>query len=70
MTGDKSTIALPAQTVVSTAVSDAATFDERWAAWQAKGAAHDRAVRRKMAVAVPILLLVAAVALYVLLGGR
>jgi hypothetical protein len=43
------------------------TFDERWAAWEAKGAAHDRAVRRKMAIAAPILI-VAAVVIYALLG--
>jgi hypothetical protein len=23
-------------------------FEERWAAWQARGAAHDRTVRRRM----------------------
>ena len=28
------------------ALESEATFDERWAAWQAKGAAHDRAFRR------------------------
>jgi hypothetical protein len=42
------------------------SFDERWAAWLARGAAHDRAVRRKIAIAAPILALVVAV-LYVLL---
>ena len=45
---------------------DTPSFDERWAAWQARGAAHDRAVRRRMMFAVPILAIVAAV-LYVLL---
>ena len=44
------------------------SFEERWAAWQAKGAAHERAVRRKMAIAVPILIVVAAIVIYVLLG--
>jgi hypothetical protein len=39
----------------------AASFDTRWVAWQAKGAAHDRRVRRKMAVAAPILIVVAVV---------
>jgi len=43
-------------------------FDERWAAWQAKNAAHDRAIRRKVAFAAPILILVAAVVTYALLG--
>jgi hypothetical protein len=37
-------------------------------AWQAKGAAHDLAVRRKAAVAVPMLIAAAAVVIYVLLG--
>lgn len=32
------------------------TSEERWAAWLAKGYAHDRAVRRRMAIALPILL--------------
>ena len=37
------------------------SFDERWAAWRARGEAHDRAVRRKLAIAAPILAVVAAV---------
>ena len=52
----------------STPVTESVTFDERWAAWQAKGTAHDRAVRRKMAIAAPILLVVVAAVLYALLG--
>jgi hypothetical protein len=60
-------IAAPAPTAISTAKPEAASFDERWAAWQAKGAAHDRAVRRKMAIAAPILIAVAVV-IYALLG--
>jgi hypothetical protein len=63
------TVVAPPGTPTSTLLSESATFDERWAAWQAKGAAHDRAVRRKMAIAVPILLVVVAVAMYALLGG-
>ena len=42
------------------------SVDERWAAWLARGEAHDRAVRRKIAIAAPILALVVGV-LYVLL---
>ena len=49
-------------------VTQSTTFDERWAAWQARGAAHERAVRRKVAIAAPILLVVAAVLIYALLG--
>jgi hypothetical protein len=63
------TVVAPPGVPTSTPVPDAAAFDERWAAWQAKGAAHDRAVRRKMAIAAPpILLVVIAVVLYALLG--
>lgn len=44
-------------------------FDERWATWQAKGAAHERAFRRKMAVVVPILVAAAAaLTIYALVG--
>jgi hypothetical protein len=39
---------------------------ERWAAWRAKNAAHDRAVRRKMQVAVPLMIVVIAVIIYAL----
>ena len=42
------------------------SFEERWAAWQARGAAHDRAVRRRVMFAVPIIATFAAV-LYILL---
>ena len=65
---DVPTVGARPQAARPTAVPEAASFDERWAAWQARGAAHDRAVRRKMAVAVPILIVVAAVVFYVLLG--
>jgi hypothetical protein len=41
--------------------------DERWAAWRAKGAAHDREVRRKLALAAPIAIVVAVI-VYALLG--
>jgi hypothetical protein len=49
-------------------VPESASFEERWAAWQAKGAAHDRAVRRKLAMSVPALIVVAAVIFFVFLG--
>lgn len=45
-----------------------ATFDERWAAWQAKGAVHDNAVRRKTTIAVSMLIAGWVVALYALFG--
>jgi small-conductance mechanosensitive channel len=65
---DVPTVGARPQAAISTAVAEAASFEERWAAWQARGAAHDRAVRRKMTVAAPILLVVAVVVFYVLLG--
>jgi hypothetical protein len=51
----------------STPVREPASFDERWAAWKAKGIAHDRAVRRKMTIAAPMLVIVALV-IYALFG--
>ena len=68
MITDAPIVAERPRTPISTAVSESADFDERWAAWQAKGAAHDRAVRRKMAIVVPVLLVVAAVVMYAFLG--
>ena len=58
---DVSAVAVPPPAAISAAIPEAESFDQRWAAWQAKGAAHDRAVRRKMAIAAPILIAVAAV---------
>jgi hypothetical protein len=57
-----------ARAAYSTPIHEPASFDERWAEWQAKGAAQDRAVRRRMAIAAPILIAVAAVLAYALLG--
>ena len=51
-----------------TPLTQSSSSDERWAAWQAKGAAHDRAVRRKLAFAAPIVFLVAAVIVYAMVG--
>ena len=36
-------------------------FEERWAAWQARGAANDRNTRRKMFVVAAILVAAAAI---------
>jgi hypothetical protein len=63
------TLVAPPGTLTSTPATDSATFDERWAAWQATGAAHDRGVRRKVAIAAPILVVVVAAVMYALLGG-
>jgi hypothetical protein len=42
------------------------SFDERWAAWQTRGAAHDRKVRRRFAILAPIVVLLAVAILYAL----
>jgi hypothetical protein len=60
--------AAPPRAAIATAVAiPDASFEQRWAAWQAKGAAHERAVRRRMSIAAPILGVVAIV-IYLLLG--
>jgi hypothetical protein len=69
MTIAVSTVAAPPGTPTSTPVTDSAAFDQRWAAWQAKGFARDRAFRGKMTIAAPILLGVMAVVIYTLLVG-
>lgn len=61
-------VAARPQAAVFTAVPEVSSFDERWAAWQAKGVAHDQAFRRKMAVVGPILVAVAALVIYALVG--
>jgi small-conductance mechanosensitive channel len=53
-------------TAVTTVIPVSPTFDERWEAWQARGAAHDRAVRRKLTIAAPLLAIVAAAIFYAL----
>ena len=61
-------VAVPPQAAVSIVVPETASFDERWAAWLAKGAADERAFNRKMAIVAPVLIAVGAGILYVLLG--
>jgi hypothetical protein len=34
-------------------------FDARWAAWVARGAAHDRALRHRLTIVVPAAVIVA-----------
>ena len=65
---DVQPVAAPPQPPAFTTASASTSFDERWAAWQAKGAVHDRAVRRKIAIAAPILIIVAAVIILAVLG--
>ena len=52
----------------STTAGESASVDERWAAWQARGAANDRAFRRKVAIMAPILIAIAGVIVYALIG--
>lgn len=56
---------LPVTTIASSAIG---TDAERWAAWYAKGKAHDAAVRRKLSIAIPIALAVAAILAVVFLA--
>ena len=42
-------------------------FDTRWAAWIARGHAHERTVRRRMVLAVPIILAIA-ITIYVIVA--
>jgi hypothetical protein len=42
------------------------TFEERWAAWAARGASDNRAFRRRVRVAAPILAVGAAVGYFLL----
>ena len=53
---------------VSIAAGSPADVDERWAAWLAKGAAHRRATRRSLAIALPLLIIFAGIVAYVLLA--
>ena len=44
-----------------------APFEERWAAWQARGRVHEAAARRRALIGAPVVALVAT-GLYLLLG--
>jgi hypothetical protein len=39
--------------------AEAAGYQARWVAWVARGAAHDRAIRRRLVVVVPPAIVVA-----------
>lgn len=54
------------QAAVAAIQEPSPTFDERWKAWQAKGEAHDHAVRRKLAIAAPFVALAAGAIFYAL----
>ena len=61
-------VTAPPQPSPFTSAPESPDLDQRWAAWQAKGAAQDRAFRRKIRVVGPVLIVVVAVILYALLG--
>jgi hypothetical protein len=65
---DQPTVPVSPAPALPANLPEKASFDERWAAWQAKGVAHDRTVRQRMAVTAPILIAVAGGVIYVLLG--
>ena len=62
-----SPVATPHPSTLAAALESETTFDQRWAAWQAKGAARDRAFRRKLAVAAPIAIIIVAIIVFALL---
>ena len=62
MTTELAAVTVQPKAAISNTIAESPGFDERWAAWQAKGAAYDRAFRRKIEVVVPILVAAAAVA--------
>lgn len=64
MSTDVPRVVLHPEPLLPTSALAQASFEERWAAWEARGAAHDRAVRRKAVIAAPILFILAAVMLY------
>jgi hypothetical protein len=56
-----SPVLTPQPSPLLVAIAPQSGFDERWTAWQARGAAHDRALRRRIAIAAPIVAIVGAV---------
>ena len=64
---ERSAMAVPQPSAPAPSHESGGSFDERWAAWEAKGAAHDRAFRRKLAVAAPIVIIIVAIIVFALL---
>jgi hypothetical protein len=61
------TLVPPSVASASAAIDERAAFNERWAAWQSRGVAHDRTTNRRMAIAAPVLLMIAAI-VYMVVG--
>jgi len=53
---------------VHTAQSLTASFDDQWPAWQSRDVLDDQSVRLKLAIAVPIALVIGAATLYLILA--
>jgi hypothetical protein len=68
MSIDSTAVAASEKVVASTALGESAGFDERWATWQARGEAHDRAFRRNLFVAAAVVILVVAALMYAVPG--
>jgi hypothetical protein len=66
MAPDGSPAAAAHPSALAPALESEAAFDERWAA-EAKGAAGDRAFRRTLAVAAPIVIIIVAIIAFALL---
>ena len=64
---ERSPVAAAHPSTLAAAHESGGTFDERWAAWEAKGAASDRAFRRKLAVAAPIVIIIVAIIVFAVL---
>jgi|RhiMetdeSRZDD1v2_1073273.scaffolds.fasta_scaffold4062764_2 hypothetical protein len=64
---ERSAMAVPSPSAPAASHESGVSFDQRWAAWVAKGAARDRAFRRKLAVAAPIVIIIVAIIVFALL---
>jgi hypothetical protein len=52
---------VPVADVVASGLPLTPGFDQRWAAWQERGRLHDREVRRRLWIAVPVIVVLAAI---------
>ena len=64
---ERSAMAVPQPSAPAPSLESGGSFDERWAAWVAKGAARDRAFRHRLAVAAPIVIIIVAIIVFALL---
>jgi hypothetical protein len=62
-----SAAAIPVSGIVATGQPLASDFDARWAVWQERGRLHDRSLRRRLSIALPTVVILAAAA-YALLS--